>query len=45
MFINSVRVLGVLGKEPPFTTTRERFKVDKARDEQKKLINQRWRRN
>ena len=33
MFIDSGRILGVLGKEPPLMTTREELKVDKARDE------------
>ena len=44
MFIDSGRILGVLGTEPPLMTTREEFKVDKARDEWKKLIAQGWRR-
>ena len=44
MFIDSGRILGVLGKEPPLMTTREELKVDKARDEWKKLIDQGWRR-
>ena len=44
MFIDSGRILSVLGKEPPLMTTREEFKVDKARDEWKKLIAQGWRR-
>ena len=35
IFIDSGRILGVLGKEPPFMTTREELKVDKARDEWK----------
>ena len=38
MFIDSGRILGVLGKEPPLMKTREELKVDKARDEYKKLI-------
>ena len=33
MFIDSGRILGVLGKEPPLMTTRDKLKVDKARDE------------
>ena len=37
MFIDSGRILGVLGKEPPLMTTREELKVDKARDEWKKF--------
>ena len=32
MFIDSGRIVGVLGKEPPLLTTREELKVDKARD-------------
>ena len=44
MFIDSGIILGVLGKEPPLMTTREEHKVDKARDEWKKLIAQGWRR-
>ena len=44
MFIDSGRILGVLGKEPPLMTTREELKVDKARDEWRKLIAQIWRR-
>ena len=44
MFIDSGKILGVLGKEPPLMTTREELKVDKARNEWKKLIAQGWRR-
>ena len=44
MFIDSGRILGVLGKEPPLMTTREELKVDKARDEWKKFIAHGWRR-
>ena len=44
MFIDSGKILGVLGKEPPLMTTRKELKVDKARDEWKKLISQGWRR-
>jgi len=44
MFIDSGRILGVLRKEPPLMTTRKELKVDKARDEWKKLIAQGWRR-
>ena len=44
MFIDSGRILGVLGKEPPLMTIREELKVDKARDEWKKFISQGWRR-
>ena len=44
MFIDSGGILGILGKEPPLITTREELKVDKARNEWKKLISQGWRR-
>ena len=44
MFIDSGRIVGVLGKEPPLMTTREELKVDKARNEWRKLIAQGWRR-
>jgi len=44
MFIDSGRILGVLGEEPPLMTTRVQLKVDRARDEWKKLIAQGWRR-
>ena len=40
IFIDSGRIIGVLGKEPPLMTTREELKVDKDRDEWKKLIAQ-----
>ena len=44
MFIDSGKILGVLGKEPPLMITREELKVDKARNEWRKLIAQGWRR-
>ena len=44
MFIDSGKIIGVLGKEPPLMTTREEFKVDIAREEWKKLIDKGWRR-
>ncbi len=44
MFIDYGRIIGVLGREPPLITTREELKVDKARDEWKKLIAQGQRR-
>ena len=43
MFIDSGRILGVFGKEPPLMTTREELKIDKAREEYKKLLSQGWR--
>ena len=44
MFIDSGRIIGVLGKEPPLMTTREELKVEKARDEWRRLIALGWRR-
>ena len=44
MFIDSGRIIGILGKEPPLMTKREELNVYKARDEWKKLIAQGWRR-
>ena len=44
MFIDSGKIIGVLGKEPPLITTREELKVDTARDELRKLIARGWRR-
>ena len=44
MFIDSGKIIGVLGKQPPLMTTREELKVDTARVEWKKLIYQGWRR-
>ena len=43
MFIDSGRILGVLGKEPPLMTTREELKIEAAREVWKKLIAQGWR--
>ena len=44
IFVDSGRIIGLLGKEPPLMNTREELKVDTARDEWKKLIAQGWRR-
>ena len=44
MLIESGRILCVLGKEPPLMNIRYELKVDKARDEWRKLIAQGWRR-
>ena len=44
LFIDSGWILGGLGKEPPLMTTREELKVDKARDEWRRLIAHGWRR-
>ena len=44
MFIDSGKIVGVLGKEPPVLTTREELKIEAARNIWKKLIAQGWRR-
>tara|TARA_A100001035_G_scaffold242212_1_gene208592 strand:- start:75 stop:317 length:243 start_codon:yes stop_codon:yes gene_type:complete len=43
MFIDSGKVVGVLGQQPPVLTTREELKIDEAREEWKKFISQGWR--
>ena len=44
MFIDSGRILCVLGKDPPFTTIRENLKLIKLEINGKKLISKGWRR-
>ena len=43
MFIDSGKINGVFGKQPPVMTTREELKIDKAREEWKKFLAQGWR--
>ena len=43
MFIDSGKIVGLLGKEPPVLTTRKEVKIEAAREESKKLIAQGWR--
>ena len=43
MFIDSGKIVGVLGKEPPVMQKREELKIEKALEEWKKLISQGWR--
>ena len=43
IFIDTGKLLGVLGKEPPVMQKREELKIAKAREEWKKLISQGWR--
>ena len=43
MFIDSGKIVGVLGQQPPVMTTREELKIDEAREEWKKLLAQDWR--
>ena len=44
MFIDSGKIIGVLGKGAPLMKTREELKIDSAREKWKKLIAQGWRR-
>ena len=44
MFIDSGKIIAVLGKEPPLMTIREELKIDIVRDKWRKLISQGWRR-
>ena len=43
VFIDSGKIIGIFGKEPPVMTTREELKIEKAREEYKKLLSQGWR--
>ena len=45
VFIDSGKIIGIFGKEPPVMTTREELKIDKAREEYKKQLSQGWRKN
>ena len=44
MFIDSGKITGIFGEQPPVMTTREELKIDKAREEWKKFLEQGWRR-
>jgi len=43
MFIDSGKIVGVFGKEPPVLKTIEKLKIEAAREAWKKLIAQGWR--
>ena len=43
MFIDTGKIIGVLGKEPPLMQTREELKIEAARKEWKKLLAKGWR--
>ena len=43
MFIDSGKIVGLLGKEPPVLSTREELKIEAAREAWNKLIAQGWR--
>ena len=44
VFIDSGKVVGILGKDPPLMKKREEVKIEEARDIWKNLINRGWRR-
>ena len=44
VFIDSGKIVGYLGKEPPLLQKREEFKLEEARKIWKKLISLGWRR-
>ena len=44
IFIDSGKIIGVLGKSPHLMKTRVELKIDTARKEWEKLISQGWRR-
>ena len=43
MFVDTRKIVGVLGKEPPVMQKREELKIEKAREECKNLISKVWR--
>lgn len=43
IFIDSGKISGVFGQQPPVMTKREEWKINKAREEWKKLLAQGWR--
>ena len=43
-FVDSGKIVGIFGKEPPLLLKREEFKLEEAREIWKKLISQGWRR-
>ena len=44
MFVDTGKIVGVFGKEPPVLQTREELKIEVVREEWKKLLSQGWRR-
>ena len=44
VFVDSGKIVGVFGKEPPLLQRREEFKIEEAREIWEKLISQGWRR-
>ena len=44
VFVDSGKIIGYIGKEPPLLQYRQEFKLEEARDIWRKLIAQGWRR-
>ena len=44
IFIDSGKIIGTLGMQPPVMKRREEFKIEAARHEWKRLISNGWRR-
>ena len=44
VFIDSGKIIGILGKEPPLLQRRDEFKIEEARKIWKKLLAKGWRR-
>tara|TARA_B100000945_G_scaffold248920_1_gene205434 strand:- start:103 stop:348 length:246 start_codon:yes stop_codon:yes gene_type:complete len=42
MFVDTGKIFGILGNEPPVMQKREELKIEKAREEWKKLLDQGW---
>ena len=43
MFVDTGKIVGILGDEPPLMKTRVSIKIDEAREIYKRLISQGWR--
>ena len=43
MFIDSGKIVGILGKEPPIMTTKVSVEIDLAREIYERLLSQGWR--
>ena len=43
IFIDSDKISGVFGQQPPVMPKREELKINEAREEWEKLLTQRWR--
>ena len=43
MFIDTGKIIGTFGKDPPLMQRREELRIESAREEWKKLLSQGWR--